>query len=98
MALGKKTGGRIAGTPNKTTAHRQVAAAQSGMMPVEFMLHVMRGEFDKIGMTQDDITPPLRMTAAKDVAPYLHPRLHAIEHKQREADDTSPSFTWLPPT
>jgi hypothetical protein len=75
-----------------------MAAAQSGMMPVEFMLHVMRGEYEAIGVERDEINLAIRHKAAGDVAPYLHPKLHAIESRTKEGDNESAPFSWLPPT
>lgn len=69
-----KTGGRKKGTPNKANtaqAARAVALAASGLTPLEYMLHILRNESaDKVD----------RFEAAKAAAPYIHPRLAAIEH------------------
>ena len=42
MAIGKKTGGRRKGTPNKATAERQAAVAATGCTPLDVMLDNMR--------------------------------------------------------
>jgi hypothetical protein len=71
MAKGAKTGGRRKGTPNKATAAKAAEIAESGVTPLDFMLTVMRDakkEFD------------VRLDAAKSAAPYVHPKLAAIEH------------------
>ena len=72
MAGGKRPGaGRKAGVPNKATQATQQAVAASGMTPLDYMLSVMR----------DDQNPPdMRLDAANKVAPYVHPKLAAIEH------------------
>ena len=70
MAIGKKTGGRKKGVPNKANIARQQAIAESGLTPLEFMLSVMRDE------TNDRRD---RMYAANAVAPYVHPKLANIE-------------------
>lgn len=78
MATGKKTGGRKKGTPNKTTEARVAKAAEivaSGLTPLEFMLGVMR---------DPNATPGERMDAAKSAAPYVHPKLAAIEHTGKD--------------
>lgn len=65
--------GRKAGSVNKRTiAHKELAAraAAEGESPLEFMLRVMR--------TSDDESQ--RFEAAKAAAPYVHPRLAAVEH------------------
>lgn len=72
MAKGRKTGGRRQGTPNKTTAARQAEIAASGLTPLDFMLNVMRDD-------QNDLAT--RLDAAVKAAPYVHPRLAAIESK-----------------
>jgi hypothetical protein len=71
VALGRKTGGRTKGTPNKATAQKAAAIAASGLSPLDFMLQLMRDETQPIGIRAD---------AAKNAAPYVHPRLAAVEH------------------
>lgn len=65
-----KTGGRAKGTPNKATANKAAAIAQSGKTPLDYMLGVMRN-----AKQPDDI----RLDAAKSAAPYVHPKLAAVE-------------------
>lgn len=75
MAKGAKTGGRRRGTPNKASAAKAVEIAESGVTPLDFMLTVMRDpakEFD------------VRLDAAKSAAPYVHPKLAAIEHTGKD--------------
>ena len=77
MANGFKTGGRKKGTPNKATAVRQAEITASGLTPLDFMLSVMRDEqADKAA----------RLDAAKAAAPYVHPRLAAIESRHSGPD------------
>ena len=62
--------GRKPGAPNKATQERQKAVAESGMTPLDYLLSVMRDtEMDTDG----------RLEAAKAAAPYVHPRLAAVE-------------------
>lgn len=71
MAAGKKTGGRQVGSRNKATKAREEVISASGLTPLEYMLSVLRDpESDK----------SQKMDAAKASAPYVHPRLAAIEH------------------
>jgi hypothetical protein len=70
-APGERRGGRKKGTPNKVTAARQAAVAESGLRPLDYLLAVMRDEGQP---------PQARLDAAKAAAPYVHPRLAAIEH------------------
>ena len=71
MAAGKKTGGRTKGTPNKATAAKAAAVQASGLTPLEYMLTVLRDE---------QASPGDRQWAAEKAAPYVHPRLAAVEH------------------
>src|SRR5262245_18975745 len=70
-----KTGGRQKGTPNKRTAERQAALAAikaSGKSPMAFFA-------DLLGNEQAPVE--LRFQAAKELAPYVHPRLASIESR-----------------
>ena len=66
-----KLGGRAKGTPNKATAKREAEIAASGLTPLQYMLRIMR-----------DVKKPaeIRFEAAKAAAPYVHPKLAAVEH------------------
>lgn len=64
-----KTGGRQKGTGNKATADREAAIAASGLTPLDYMLQVMRTSADE----------GRQLDAAKAAAPYVHPRLSAVE-------------------
>ena len=76
MAKGLKTGGRQKGTPNKATAARQAEIAASGLTPLDFMLEVMRDE-------ENDLA--IRLDAAVKAAPYIHPKLAAIDRNRFSA-------------
>jgi hypothetical protein len=68
---GERRGGRQRGTPNRATAAKAAAVAASGLTPLDFLLSVLR----------DETAPRAeRMEAAARAAPYVHPRLAAIEH------------------
>jgi hypothetical protein len=71
MAQGAKTGGRTKGTPNKKTAELQATIAAEGITPLAYMLSVMRDEAN---------APEMRLDAANKAAPFVHPKLAAIEH------------------
>lgn len=71
MALGKKTGGRRKGVRNKVTQVRVAEIAASGLMPLDYILNVMRDE---------EAEPCRRDDMAKAAAPYVHPKLATIEH------------------
>jgi hypothetical protein len=69
---GKREGaGRKAGAV--TTRTREIAdkAASEGLTPLEYMLQMLRDE----SASKDD-----RMWAAEKAAPFVHPKLAAVEH------------------
>lgn len=69
---GKREGaGRPKGKPNKANFARQAKIAAEGITPLDYMLEVLRAE---------DKTHAERMDAAKAAAPYVHPKLAAVEH------------------
>jgi hypothetical protein len=69
---GKRDGaGRKPGVPNAMTAERIAEIEASGLTPLDFMLDVLRDE---------EAAPAHRMWAAEKAAPYVHPRLAAIQH------------------
>lgn len=71
MAVGKKTGGRAKGVPNKASAAKAAKVAASGLTPLDYMLNVMR---------DDDADKADRMWAAEKAAPYVHAKLASVEH------------------
>lgn len=66
-----------------TTRTREIAdrAMEDGITPLEFMLNVMRQEphpeLEPVDLMK---ATAMRFEAAKAAAPYIHPRLAAIEH------------------
>jgi hypothetical protein len=70
MALGRKTGGRTRGTPNKASTARQEAVSNSGLTPLDYMLNLLRTENAK---------PEDRKWAAQAAAPYIHPKLANVD-------------------
>ena len=73
MAKGKKTGGRQKGSLNKATKAIRAAtvrATNSGMMPLEYMLKIMRNP---------RVPAPRRDWAAEKAAPYIHPKLATLQ-------------------
>src|SRR5262245_51987416 len=68
-----KTGGRKKGTPNKRTLERQHLIATikaSGKDPMSFFSDLLQNEAAPLD---------LRFQAAKELAPYVHPKLQSIE-------------------
>jgi len=68
---GEHRGGRQKGTPNRKTAQAIAEARKEGILPLQYMLKVMRN---------DKADPGRRDEMAKSAAPYLHPKLSSIEH------------------
>jgi hypothetical protein len=72
MARGRKTGGHQKGARNRATEEARAAAAATGVLPLDYMLNVMR----------DPAADNKRRDAmAMAAAPYLHSRLTAIDAK-----------------
>ena len=62
--------GRKKGEPNRRTIETQAKAQEGGIMPLDYMLSVMRNEFEE---------PKARLAAAQASAPYVHARLSNVE-------------------
>ena len=76
--------GRKPGTINRFSKDLLDKAAQSGQLPVDYLLEVMRDQ---------SLDTRLRIDAAKAAAPYVHQKLTAIS-----VDLTKPDVTheeWL---
>lgn len=63
--------GRKAGAATKLNEEARKQAAEGGLMPLDFLLSIMRDE----KLTRQD-----RVDAAKAAAPYVHAKLAAVEH------------------
>ena len=72
MARGRKTGGRQKGARNRATEEARTAAAATGILPLDYMLMIMR---------DSKADHKRRDAMAMAAAPYLHPRLTAIDAK-----------------
>jgi hypothetical protein len=69
---GKRPGaGRPKGSKNKATVERQAVITADGITPLDYLLKVVRDEGE---------LRPVRIDAANKAAPYVHPRLAAVEH------------------
>lgn len=69
---GKRPGaGRKPGSITRRTQEVTAKALEGGITPLDYLLSVMR---------DDQKMPDVRLDAAKAAAPYVHPRLAAIEH------------------
>lgn len=69
---GKREGaGRTKGTANKASIARQAEIMASGLTPLDYMLEILRDT----EAPKDD-----RKWAAQQAAPFVHPKLAAVEH------------------
>lgn len=83
MAIGRKTGGRKPGTPNKRTLEGKALADElvaDGASPLAVMLACMR-----LAVQQGNAE--LAVDFAAKAAPYVHPRLSAIELDLKDLSD-----------
>lgn len=75
---GKRAGaGRKPGSATKRTREIADAAAAEGVTPLEVMLKAMREHYDSERWDE-------AAAVAKDAAPYMHPKLAAIEHSGKD--------------
>ena len=72
MAIGKKTGGRQAGTPNKRTNELVELLEALGCDPIEGMAQIAMNP---------GIAPELRGRMFAELAGYLYPKRKAVEVK-----------------
>lgn len=104
----KKTGGRVKGTPNRTTIARRAeveAARRKGLTPLQLLQESYRilwrratigPKGKRLPEKEIDLTLLERACAvAKDAAPYLHPRLNAIQHTGKDGEPILVRFTSL---
>jgi hypothetical protein len=70
MARGRKTGGRQKGSRNRATEEARFAAKATGILPLDYMLSVMR---------DPAVDQKRRDAMAMAAAPYLHARLSTID-------------------
>ena len=70
MALGRKTGGRLAGTPNKRTDLLTAKLGSLGLDPVD--------ELCRIAMS-DDVDVELRARVLMDLMGYVYPKRKALD-------------------
>jgi len=85
----RKGAGRKPGSATKKTREIADKAAAEGTTPLEIMLRTMRAFADEADGAKDDRETQLKLLVAasgiaKDAAPYIHPRLQAIEHSSND--------------
>lgn len=82
--------GRKKGGANRKTREIADRAAQEGLTPLEFMLQIMRSPSDHEDPRIQAAREAMRFEAAKAAAPYIHPRLAAVEHTGKDGKDLIP--------
>lgn len=86
MARGgaRRGAGRPKGAATRRTAEIANRAIEQGITPLEVMLASMRALWDEAtddaGMVIDTAKAKEATVVAKDAAPYIHPRLQAVNH------------------
>lgn len=88
-----KTGkpkGRPKGSRDKKSAALRLAV-RSGVTPLEYMLSVLNHDNKKNQEGDIEVTPAMRMDAARTAAPYVHARLQSVvvSEKPYEGDPNS---------
>lgn len=85
---GKREGaGRKPNIPNGKTAAIAKAVAEGGITPLDFMLAALRNE---------ELTFAERMGAAKDAAPYCHPKRVPVDGDGKDSGLTVNVYTGVP--
>lgn len=88
---GKRPGsGRKKGSATKKTREIADRAAEEGITPLEYMLNVMRQDSAHEDPRIEIAREAMRFEAAKAAAPYMHPRLAAVEHTGADGKDLMP--------
>lgn len=82
------------GSTHKATKKRAeiaLLALDAGVTPLEYMLEIMRAPVpDDADTAAKAILAGLRFEAAKAAAPYVHPRLAAVEHTGKDGSPLTP--------
>jgi hypothetical protein len=90
----RKGAGRKPGSATKKTREIADKAMDSGISPLEYMLEVMRSEAPESEDARVLVAhQAMRFEAAKAAAPYVHPRLAAIEHTGGDGGPIDHSLT-----
>jgi hypothetical protein len=89
MARGGRRAGagrKVGSTTKKTREIAERESSKKGLTPLEYMLRVMRnGKAD----------PDRRDDMAKAAAPFMHPRLNAIQHTGKDGEPIRVTFSSL---
>lgn len=94
---GKRQGaGRKAGSASTKTRDIADKAASEGITPLEFMLEIMRKEelAEDADPAQILAHQAMRFEAAKAAAPYIHPKLSAVDATLSGKDGGPIDMNW----
>ena len=80
--------GRPPGARNKRTLETVAKAEASGLMPLDYMLSVLRNEAEPTDR---------RQWAAQQAAPYVHARLSHVDANHQGKMTQKVTFEWTPP-
>ncbi len=84
MAIGQKTGGREAGTPNRKTKEVADLLSSLGHNPIEAMVRIARNPKASLELRG-------RMNA--ELAHYVYPKRKAVEHTGADGGSVGPRIT-----
>jgi hypothetical protein len=90
MAKGGRRPGAGRKPGDKNTRSREIAdrAMQEGITPLEVMLQIMRKAWDIKDMDK-------ALEAAKDAAPYVHPRLQPVDSMGSDTQKHELIISWM---
>jgi hypothetical protein len=74
MATGQKTGGRVAGTPNRTTKETK-----------ELLQKIVTKEIDNLGELLEKLEPLERVNSIAKLLPYIVPKQSEVSLNEYEA-------------
>lgn len=95
----QKAGGRVKGTPNKSTEYIQRVIEEKGFCPILTMVMIAQNDWEGLGYESPEyerqgfqgvtfsepvITLDHRIVATKTLISYLYPKRKAIEHSVAE--------------
>lgn len=104
----KKTGGRVKGTPNKSTEYIFDLCKKNNFDPIEALIHVAKNNWEKLGYSSPEIEKqgfqgivtyePVvsmdhRIDAMKTLVSYMYPKRKAIEHSLSD-NEKNAAFTF----
>jgi len=83
---GKKTGGRVKGTPNKKTQILQDFLDNANCKPEQVLADICNGKTFTIMGDALEPTIDQRAAAAKELMQYIHAKRKAVEHTTLDDD------------